>query len=315
MIPRRKPAVLLSRIVVWLAVSFWTAVAVGQVSQHTAPPASADWSIVELPDAPKVPLDVRKDLVYSDVPRRTFDLYQPSGHRARPTVLLLHGSVDPRIEPRPKEWGFFRSYARTLATANMSVLVPNHSLTGQASSIVPATHELLSLLEYISNGGEKLPVDKSAICVIAFSAGGQLIGPLLAEGVPNVRCIIGMYPGLDPLLLHRELSTTEKAELSPYRASSAIHEAHSTKPPIWIFRAGRDAVPGLNPSIDEFATEALKYNWPFTLSNIPEAEHGFENKQRGAATVDVLKQVIGFIHSSCSESHVPALPDSRSIAK
>jgi dienelactone hydrolase len=46
--------------------------------------------------------------------------------------------------------------------------------------------------------------------------------------------------------------------------------------PLFVARAGRDEVVGLNDTIDLFAAEALECNLPLSLANHPAAPHAFD---------------------------------------
>ena len=43
-----------------------------------------------------------------------------------------------------------------------------------------------------------------------------------------------------------------------------------------VVRAGQDAVPGVNASIDQFVAAALARNLPVTATNHPTAPHSFD---------------------------------------
>jgi hypothetical protein len=65
--------------------------------------------------------------------------------------------------------------------------------------------------------------------------------------------------------------------------------------PIFIARAGQDQMPGLNPALDRFVTEALAVNLPLSFTNHSTGPHAFDLFDDSATTRDVIAQVLEFI--------------------
>ncbi len=65
--------------------------------------------------------------------------------------------------------------------------------------------------------------------------------------------------------------------------------------PLLLIRAGRDATPGVNATIDAFVKEALALNAPLTAANYADAGHGFDLDGPRPASSDVVEQVLGFL--------------------
>ena len=65
--------------------------------------------------------------------------------------------------------------------------------------------------------------------------------------------------------------------------------------PLLIVRAGRDAMAGVNDSIDRFTARALARNKPFTLVNVPEARHAFDTVDGTPASRHAIACVLAFL--------------------
>jgi acetyl esterase/lipase len=65
-------------------------------------------------------------------------------------------------------------------------------------------------------------------------------------------------------------------------------------PPLLIARAGRDGLPGVNASIDEFVSEALAHNLAFELHNHPEGEHGFDILTDDERSRAIVRRTLAF---------------------
>ena len=62
-----------------------------------------------------------------------------------------------------------------------------------------------------------------------------------------------------------------------------------------VVRAGQDAVPGVNASIDQFVAAALARNLPVTATNHPTAPHSFDLLDDTEASREVIRQVLAFL--------------------
>lgn len=67
------------------------------------------------------------------------------------------------------------------------------------------------------------------------------------------------------------------------------------KNPMLIVRAGLDAMPGLNASIDTFISNALAHNFPFSFVNVAEALHAFDITEHKEYSRNAIKSILSFI--------------------
>jgi hypothetical protein len=64
---------------------------------------------------------------------------------------------------------------------------------------------------------------------------------------------------------------------------------------LFLARAGRDASPGLNESLDRFDSSALTRNLPLTLVNHAAGAHAFDLLEDGEASRGVIRQALEFL--------------------
>ena len=69
--------------------------------------------------------------------------------------------------------------------------------------------------------------------------------------------------------------------------------------PVFIARAGKDQMPGLNAIIDAYVFEGLQRDLPLTLVNVPGAPHAFDVAEGNEA---VNEQAIAFLRSAAGGS-------------
>jgi hypothetical protein len=73
-----------------------------------------------------------------------------------------------------------------------------------------------------------------------------------------------------------------------------------------VVRAGQDAVPGVNVSIDHFVASALARNLPVTVVNHTTAPHSFDLLDDTEASREVIRQILAFLRI-----HLRAQPELR----
>jgi hypothetical protein len=63
---------------------------------------------------------------------------------------------------------------------------------------------------------------------------------------------------------------------------------------LMVVRAGKDAFPELNATLDRFAADALRRNLPVTIINHADASHAFDLIDDGRESQHVIRQVLAF---------------------
>jgi hypothetical protein len=64
-----------------------------------------------------------------------------------------------------------------------------------------------------------------------------------------------------------------------------------------VARAGQDAIPGMNDSIDRFVTAAIAANASLTFMNHPLGEHGFDNQNDDERSREIIRSAIAFMQT------------------
>ena len=67
--------------------------------------------------------------------------------------------------------------------------------------------------------------------------------------------------------------------------------------PLLLARAGRDEMPGLNETLDDFVAAAIRRNLPITLLNHHTGPHAFDVVDDTPATLAVILQVLAFLRA------------------
>jgi acetyl esterase/lipase len=87
-----------------------------------------------------------------------------------------------------------------------------------------------------------------------------------------------------------------EAAAQPRREPARQIELHAaTAPPMFVMRAGRDAIPDLNAGMEIFLANAIRQNAPLTLAIHPTGAHGFENTNDDERSREILRAAIEFL--------------------
>jgi dienelactone hydrolase/predicted ester cyclase len=233
------------------------------------------------------------------------DLYHPADMPAGtrvPVVIIVAGYPDPGFEKRFgcrfKEMGSSVSWGRLIAASGMAAIT--------YANREPVA-DLHALLDHVRREGDTLGIDGSRIGVWASSGNAPLAMSLLTgEARATVACAALCYGYL--LDLDGRSSVADAARTFGF-VNPAAGKSVDDLPdhlPLFIARAGRDELPGLNDTIDRFVANALARNRPLAVVNHATAPHAFDLFDDSEATRSVIRQVLAFLRYHLLELAGPA---------
>ena len=238
---------------------------------------------------------VRRDIAYEQVGGTAFlaDVYLPPEGAAGgppPVVIFQAGGAE-----NTKDWAAYTSLGRLFAASGFGAVAFNHRLRYPQRHYAEGAEDLRAILELLRRDGASLGVDGSRVAVATFSGGGPMLAPLLRQRPASVRALAGFYSFLDTEhvnLAEAEITSETAKAFSPLAAIETT--APSAIPPLFLARAGKDSIPGVNHSIDAFVARALEKNLTLTVVNHPNGSHGFEHKDDDARTREILTMALAF---------------------
>ena len=192
------------------------------------------------------------------------DIYfNPDAKGPRATLLFISGAEDAR------GWGGYKDLGRLAAERGFVGIVPAKRFPRGGEGIAQGRADTLALLAQVDRLAPDL-IDRSRVCLWAFSGGGTTMSVAYGKERPELKCVIGFYPAVSMAVQAPEawLNTYSPAH------SIALHGG-PTSPPTLIVRAGKD-MEMLNNGIADFTAKALSRNVPLTLVNLPDARHAFD---------------------------------------
>lgn len=252
---------------------------------------------------------VTRDVVYKTVASGSrlgqslsLDVYAPETitNRPAPLVIFVHGGLTHDAPPHAKDWPSYQSWGRLAAASGLVGVVLDHRLTTD-DNVDEASADLLDAIAFVRKQANQLHADSDRICVGFYSAGGVVSGVLLRDAPGFLKCIVLYYPYLDlehlrNKTIFREAHTRARIDsLTAYSPRNAVAHPAKTLPPILLVRAGRDAIPHLNESVDRFIATALERNVGFDLYTHPAGVHGFDLLTRDPRTREILGETFAFL--------------------
>ncbi len=234
---------------------------------------------------------VERDVVYSTPGARPLhaDIYTPaSGSGPWPVVLLIPGAA-----VNARNWPLNVSWAELAAASGLAGVAMEHRLGFPERRYVEGASDVAALLSYMKANGARHRLDASRIALVVYSGGGPMWTVGLRDRDPTIRCLVGFYPFL----------STDHVNLVDARTTKEVALAHSPRtyldrpglPALFIARAGKDQIPGVNDSIDAFVAEALRRNVALELINHPEGQHGFDHLDDMPRTRAIIARALEFL--------------------
>jgi len=239
-------------------------------------------------------------LVRSDIPYRddeagalTMDVYYPhdstpsviSGRA--PAVIFVTGFPDAGARmmfgSRFKEMGSFVSWARLVSASGLVGITYANS--------EPA--DVRAVMAYVRQNAVALGIDETRIGIWACSGHGPMALTLLMES-ERLSCAVLAYP----YTLDLDGATVVADAARQFRFATVADRTIgnlSQYVPVFIARAGADAMPGLNASLDRFVAAALAANLPLTVTNVPAGSHAFDLVEATPATRIAVQQMLAFL--------------------
>jgi acetyl esterase/lipase len=260
------------------------------------PPAALDKAALERARRPivlSVPgmdrVVVHSNLTYTQTndPLARMDVYVPANLQAderRPIVMLVHGGVPTSLPV--KDMGAYRSWGRMIAAQGMIAVTFTHRLRWPLSQLQESATDVRAAIDFARANALKFNADPDRMCIAAYSAGGPLLTVALQDGRRYVRCQLAIYPLVDA----QGFGAADDAKFA-----LKTYVDRLSFPPLFLARAGRDAIPTLNERLDAFIGTAIATNAPITIVNHPTGAHGFDVANDDERSREIIRAALEFM--------------------
>lgn len=246
-----------------------------------------------MPGMEAVPVRRGEPYRVTDARALTMDLYYPPDSKAGapiPAVIFVTGFSDlgaqKMLGSKFKDVGSFVSWAQLVAASGLVGITYENHEPGDVSEV----------LRYVQQNATSLGIDGNRIGVWACSGHGpNALSLLMKHGRDGLACAVLAYPYT--LDLDGSTCIAEAAKQFHFITPAAAHSLNDLPPdlPLFVARAGRDQMPGLNDALDRFVGAALAANLPVTLINHATGPHAFDLFDDTSTTRDIVKRVLAFL--------------------
>jgi dienelactone hydrolase len=250
--------------------------------------------VYDMPDTDAV--TIRRDVEFRapDGGVLVMDIYHPPATRARtrtPLVVIVAGYPDAGFQRivgcRFKDMGSTTSWARLIAASGMAAIA--------YANRAPVA-DLHAMLDHVRQNAAALEVDESRIGMWASSGNVPLaLSLLMADAPPTVACAALFYGCM--LDLDGATGIADAARAFGFVNPSAGKSVDDLRAdvPLFLARAGKDQMPGLNDAIDRFLPKAVAANLPLTFVNHPSGPHAFDLFDDSETSREIVRRALSFL--------------------
>lgn len=250
--------------------------------------------VYEMPgtDGVTVHKDVEYGVVNDDA--LTMDIYYPPDYQcgARvPAVVIVTGYPDSGFHSvlgcKFKEMGSSKSWGRLIAASGIVAITYSNR---------KPVEDLDALLDHIRFNAASLGVDESRIGLWASSGNVPLaLSVLMREARECMKCAVLCYGyTLDLEVANGVAEASRRWGFVNPCAGKSVDDLPKDIP-LFIARAGKDEMPHLNETLDQFLFKALTCNLPVTCVNHPTGPHAFDLFDDGEISCEIIRQILAFM--------------------
>jgi alpha-beta hydrolase superfamily lysophospholipase len=265
-------------------------------SAYRNPTAGAS-VVLQIPGMHRV--QVQRKVLYRRVGslRLHLDVYRPRGvGRARPLPAVLIGGP-PSIRAG-RQSGQKVGWAQLVAARGMAAVAFDIRSDGFLSTPDKPSADVAAALAYVRARGAALGIDGDRLCTLGFSIGTAPwhLWAAMKEPQPHLRCNAVYYGPLDLGHLAEEFSLTPET-VREYSAITYLRRHGAGIAPMFVAKAGREGNPGINSSIDAFASEAAGRGAAVRVVTHEAGLHAFDVRQRTARTRAIMWATLAFFRA------------------
>lgn len=215
------------------------------------------------------------------------DIYYPSGlDKPVPAVILVTGYPDPGFEKmtgmKLKDIVQNQCWGKLLAASGMAVIL---------YTAADPVQDVLELVDWIAENSAAINIDAQRLGLLSLS--GNVPNALhVLHKRQQFRCAALCYG----FMLDSETDKGVSAAAAQFRFANPNATDIDLAPELALLlvRAGKDAFPGLNNSIDRFVAKALKSNRELELINYAQGVHAFDIQDASTRVQQLLQRILGF---------------------
>jgi hypothetical protein len=239
---------------------------------------------------------VRRDETYrvAETGALTMDLYYPpdfNGAGPTPAVIFVTGYNDAGAQRmlgcRMKEMGAYISWGQLAAASG---------LVGITYANSDPAADVHAVIRHVRHNAAALGIDETRVGVWACSGNvPNALSVLMRGGQDFLKCAVLCYGCMLDLDGSTAIADSSKqiGFVNP-SAGKAVEDLPRDLP-LFIARAGRDEMPGLNRALDRFLAGALACNLPVTFVNHASGPHAFDLFDDSDTSREIVRRILAFL--------------------
>ena len=239
---------------------------------------------------------LRRDIAYAGgtAGSKTLDVRYPTTsvrRRRIPAIVFVTGYPDALLVEqtgiRPKDTAYSVSWAELVAASGLAaVTYMNEDPAADAAAVV----------EYVIENGGRLGIDPQRVGLYACSGNvPNALSILTGPYGPRLACAVLCYGFMLDAPGEQTVAEGARAWGFVNPCAGRTVDALPDHVPLFLARAGLDAIPGVNASIDRFAAAALAANKPVTLMNVADAPHAFDLFHDAESSREAIRCMLTFM--------------------
>lgn len=246
---------------------------------------------------------IKKDIPYlnNSAVTRKMDIYYPPNFdfkRKISAIIFISGIPDTSMiklsGDQFRKYGQYTSWCKLVAASGMAGIVYETN---------DPKNDLISLTEFIKSDQVNLSINKNSIGAF-FCSGNTPTGISYVLNSTSIFSCAVLYYGFCLTQDCENLTTIESLfKQMGFQKPPILPDPADWKKdvPLLVVRAGLDNTPYLNPTIQNFLNQAIKFNLPLTYVNYPDAPHGFDVYTDNETTRQIIKNTIEFWKSNLKQ--------------
>jgi acetyl esterase/lipase len=219
------------------------------------------------------------------------DVYRPPGRAGTPPVVLVGGP--PEVESgrtSSQKVGWSQLLAAFGIAAVAFDIRFDHFLERPAAPV----EDVGRAIDFVLAHAADLCVDATRMATLGFSLGTAPwhLCAAVASASEAIRCNVVYYGAFDFDDVQIEGNRDELTRCTPLQR---MREATGAVAPVYVAKAARDAIPGINESIDRFVEFANASRIDVRLAVHETGRHGFDIFDNDRRSQEIILDTIGYL--------------------
>jgi acetyl esterase/lipase len=250
--------------------------------------------VYQMPGADRVAVQADIQFRSSDGSPLPMDVYLPPDMQngdKRPAVVIVNGYPDPGFEKM-----FGMKFKQIAAVTSWGRLIAASGLVAVAYANREPIADLDATLDHVEKNLASLGVDGASVGIWASSGHAPLALSALMRR-RELKCAALLYPYTLDLDGAAGVANAVKMFRFVNPAAGKTVDDLPAATPLFIAKAGKDEMAGLNEALDRFTAKAIARKLPLSFTSHPGGPHAFDLYLDDATSRAIVRSALAFLRS------------------